>query len=75
MPEELKTPKDRQLTAPVKVEPLLQVHHQRQFLQILTPWGWIVQRDDGKPFETLAAAIASVKPAAPTEQEATPEAS
>ena len=53
MPEELKTPKDRQITAPVHPEALVNVYQGHQILFIRTPWGWIYQRDDGVPFATL----------------------
>lgn len=45
-----------------RVDSSLVEYHGRQFIKILTAFGWVLQRDDGVPFPDDATAIASVKP-------------
>lgn len=67
--KEILTPPDRQITAKVELEALVNVIKGYQILFIRTPWGWIYQRDDGTPFLTLPEAIKRPAPPAPVEPE------
>lgn len=58
-------PKPMKLVAPVRVDCLLNEHHGRQVLHLMTPWGWVYVRDDCQPFKALADLLPTIKPAPP----------